>query len=420
MTTSLSYLHVAEKKSHLVIKFIDDSLGREIFTQLLSKILTQANELPKKYSGLKCWSKLNLSTESFTQLLGTFCSKDLNFLLENWVSRSGCARLNSSFTFNRKKNTVEIDIKQDMINQKGFRKYVGPITIIIQELDGSFAHNLQIEDTTSCKFDISCHSKGKKSKKKKIPLITGEEVDIDTSQMDNDSPILWIRIDPELKILREIKFEQPDHQWQHQLRYERDITAQLDSIDNLIRFPTTLTRSTLVTAIENAECFYRIRQQACITLAEVANKMANSWNGPLPFISTFKKFFASQSSANLVINNNFTDLQNYFVQKTLPVAMGNLRSAHNTCPPEVVRFLIDLIRFNENSKNSYSDVYYKAALIDSLANTVTPLVASLQNSETSANLSPEMYSICEEICLRLNLEKVLPSYHFLITISCLR
>ena len=70
----------------------------------------------------------------------------------------------------------------------------------------------------SSKFEIQCHSRGKKNKKKKIPLVTGEEVDIDTSQMDSDSPILWIRIDSDLRILREIKLDQPDHQWQNQAR----------------------------------------------------------------------------------------------------------------------------------------------------------------------------------------------------------
>lgn len=269
LTASHHYTRVAEKKSHLVIKLIDDFLGREITIQLLNKLITSALEAPKKYTDPNCWTPLSLSTESFTQTLGSFCSKDIAFLLENWVNRSGCARFNASFTFNRKKNTVEIELKQDMMNQKGFRKYVGPITIIIQELDGSFTHNLHVEDNTSCKFDIACHSKGKKSKKKKIPLITGEEVDIDTSQMDNDSPILWIRIDPDMRILRDIKFEQPDHQWQHQLKYERDITSQLDAIEMLVRFPTTQTRATLIAAIENTECFFRIRVQACHALAEV-------------------------------------------------------------------------------------------------------------------------------------------------------
>lgn len=194
----------------------------------------------------------------------------------------------------------------------------------------------------------------------------------------------------------------------------------MDAIESLVRFPNTQTRSTLISAIENTESYFRVRVQSCYALAEVANKMSHNWNGPLPLIPTFKKFYTSQSSGSLVVNNNFSDLQLYFLEKAIPVAMGNLRTSHNMCPAEVVRFILDLIKFNENSKNPFSDAYFRAALIDGLANTITPSIASLQNSETSANLSPEMYLTCEEICLRLNLEKIIPSYHFVITTSCLR
>ncbi len=426
LIASLNYLKVAEKKSHLVIRLIDECLGREIMIQLLNKILNEAincsTVAAQKTYSFNCWSNLALSTESFTDALATFSSKDIKHLLDHWVYRSGCARLNVIFNFNRKKNTLELELKQDMANQKGYKKYIGPITFIIQELDGSFSHHLQVDDQVPCKFDIALHSKGKKSKKKKIPLITGEEVDIDTSQMDSDSPILWIRIDPDMKIIREIKFDQPDHHWQHQLRYERDICAQLDALDYLTRFPTAQTRSTLVSCIENNECFFRVRVQASYALAEIANKMVHNWNGPLPFISTFKTFFKSPSAINIVKSNNFSDIQLYYLQKNIPIAMGNLRTVHNLCPAEVVRFILDLIKYNENSKNRFSDCYYRAALIDGLSNTLSSSVASLNTfgGSKSSNLSADLHSVIEEIVLRLNLEKILPSYHFLISASCLK
>jgi transcription initiation factor TFIID subunit 2 len=75
---------------------------------------------------------------------------------------------------------------------------------------------------------------------------------------------------------------------------------------------------------------------------------------------------------------------------------------------------------NENSKNPFTDAYYRAALLEGLANTITPSIASLQKSGTSGSLAPEMHLTCEEICLRLNLEKIMPSYQFVVTNSCLR
>lgn len=59
----------------------------------------------------------------------------------------------------------------------------GPLMIWLQELDGTFKHTLQIEDNLS-KHDITCHSKSRRNKKKKIPLCTGEEIDMDLSGME--------------------------------------------------------------------------------------------------------------------------------------------------------------------------------------------------------------------------------------------
>jgi transcription initiation factor TFIID subunit 2 len=282
---------------------------------------------------------------------------------------------------------------------------------------------LHIEDSLSTKFEIQCHSKGKKNKKKKIPLITGDEVDIDMNQMDSDCPILWIRIDSDLRMLREIKFEQPDYHWQNQLRHEKDIVAQLDSIDMLTKLPSAGTRSSLISVVENSEIFYRVRVQAAFALAEVSNKMAATWNGPLPLVSTFRKLFMNSSSPGIVCVNNFSDLQLYLIQKSLPVAVSRLRNAHNLCPSEIVKFLLELIKYNENSKNQFTDAYYKAALIDALASTVSVSVAVVVDDDTagpkSASLTPDMRLVIEEIVLRLNLEKLLPTCNFVITCSCL-
>ena len=41
-----------------------------------------------------------------------------------------------------------------------------------------------------------------------------------------DSPVLWLRIDPDMQVLRKVQWEQPDYMWQYQLRHERDVVAQ--------------------------------------------------------------------------------------------------------------------------------------------------------------------------------------------------
>ena len=54
----------------------------------------------------------------------------------------------------------------------------------------------------------------------------------------SDSPVLWIRVDPDMQLVRSLDILQPDFQWQYQLRHERDITAQVEAVRSLERYPT--------------------------------------------------------------------------------------------------------------------------------------------------------------------------------------
>ena len=49
----------------------------------------------------------------------------------------------------------------------------GPLTVSVQELDGSFQHPVQVEEIVN-NHELPCHSKSRRNKKKKIPLVTGK------------------------------------------------------------------------------------------------------------------------------------------------------------------------------------------------------------------------------------------------------
>ena len=54
--------------------------------------------------------------------------------------------------------------------------------------------------------------------------------------------------------------------------------------------------------------------------------------------------------------------------------MALLRNSLGVCPPDVLRFLLDLFKYNDNTKNRLSDCWYRAALIEALGNTASPFV----------------------------------------------
>lgn len=102
-----------------------------------------------------------------------------------------------------------------------------------------------------------------------------------------------------MSILRKVEFEQADFMWQYQLRYERDVVAQVrswrslgsltvnfswvlwitflhvrsvpqvEAIAALEKFPTPASRLALTDILEQDQCFYKVRMQACFCLAKV-------------------------------------------------------------------------------------------------------------------------------------------------------
>uniref|UniRef100_A0A8B9HQ24 Transcription initiation factor TFIID 150 kDa subunit n=1 Tax=Astyanax mexicanus TaxID=7994 RepID=A0A8B9HQ24_ASTMX len=385
---------------------------------VFNKLLSLANTASSQKYQSHMWSQMLLSTSGFLKSISNVSGKDIGPLIKQWVDQSGVVKFFGSFAFNRKRNVLELEIRQDYTSS-GTQKYVGPIKVTVQELDGSFNHTLQIEEN-SLKHDIPCHSKSRRNKKKKIPLMNGEEVDMDLSAMDSDSPLLWIRIDPDMAILRKVEFEQADFMWQYQLRYERDVVAQEEAISALEKFPTAASRLALTDILEQDQCFYKVRMQACFCLAKIANAMMSTWTGPPAMKSLFTRMFCCKSCPNIVKTNNFMNFQSYFLQKTMPVAMALLRDVHNLCPKEVLNFILDLIKYNDNRKNKFSDNYYRAELIDALTNSLTPAISINNEVRTIDSLNPDVRLILEEITRFLNMEKLLPSYRNTITVSCLR
>lgn len=90
-----------------------------------------------------------------------------------------------------------------------------------------------------------------------------------TNVCSADSPLLWIRIDPDMAVLRKVELAQADFMWQYQLRYERDVVAQEEAIVALEKFPTAASRLALTDILEHEQCFYKVRMLACFCLAKV-------------------------------------------------------------------------------------------------------------------------------------------------------
>lgn len=77
----------------------------------------------------------------------------------------------------------------------------------------------------------------------------------------------------------------------------------------------------------------------------------------------------------------------------------------------MLKFLLDLFKYNDNSKNSFSDNYYRAAMVEALGETVTPVVSvmghdvaitadALSNDTKQVNLSNHPLNLLESFSSR--------------------
>ena len=102
--------------------------------------------------------------------------------------------------------------------------------------------------------------------------------------------------------------------------------------------------------------------------------MPNPDSGKDALLQIFKTYFClsdAVSKDRILRRNDFSNFQQYFVQCELPSALAKIRMPSGMTPHGISKFIESLIKFNDNSKNAYLDCYWKATLVEALANTLS-------------------------------------------------
>ncbi|GMT25388.1 hypothetical protein PFISCL1PPCAC_16685, partial [Pristionchus fissidentatus] len=422
-TCSPLYADQLWQKGELVMRLLAKKLGHEPFFQVLHKMLSVGEQMGRgRRDNPTCWTYLTLTTNAFFRTVHSVTGQEMPTFLEQWVYGGGHASFHVNFVFNRKRNMVELDIRQEDIGKAGVMVYTGPMTIVVQELDGCFEHHVQI-DSEHSRHELQCHSKGRKQKKKKVPLSTGEEVEVDLSNMDPDSPVLWIRVDPNMLLLREMHVRQPSYQWEYLLKYERDALAQMTALDKIQEFPSATSRSMLIETINSEHFFYRVRCRAAYALSAVHNRMADVVIGRPALMQLFSQKFGCKSSVHIPKSNNFlatsSNLQTYFLMQAIPQGIGRMRNKYHAALPEAHQFLLDLLYYNDNTNNRYSDDHYRASLLVALGSTIVAGETLGGDPNNPASMSTEASQTLRELTLALNMDILRPSFGRVVGIAAL-
>ncbi|RMZ78794.1 hypothetical protein DV738_g3635, partial [Chaetothyriales sp. CBS 135597] len=368
-----------------------------------------------------------LSTEFFQKTVERFAHFSINEFMEQWVKGAGCPKFQAFQKFNKKKLVIEMQIKQvhaaalDRDLQAGtFMRdvredweevfagevqpvFTGPMTIRIHEADGTpYEHIVQIKDRVT-NIDIPYNTKYKRLKRSKQQRKSApgrgqaegdEESDAlvyclgDTLQSEEDikdwkirewtqedeermnaESYEWIRLDADFEWITQIELNLPGYMFASQLQQDRDVVAQMYALERIsIYSGERLVSSILVRTLVDRRYFYGIRQLAAKALVRHATEEKGAdYIGLFHLQKSFESMYCVNDSGSAIPRpNDFSDRQAYTVQCSIIEAFSKIRDSKGYTPHRVKEFLLDKLRYNDNSSNEYSDAFYIATVMRSL------------------------------------------------------
>ncbi|KAF4636683.1 hypothetical protein G7Y89_g1401 [Cudoniella acicularis] len=424
-------------KAPLVLFILDKRIikasGSAGLTRVLSKLVMAANTGQPEESVL--------STPSFRRMVEKVTKyRQTEPFWNQWILGAGCPRFQISQKFNKKRLCVEMTIsqKQDTLpTQRPLKKesfqrelkeelnevyagemqpvFTGPLTIRIHEADGTpYEHIVEIREGVA-KIEIPYNTKYKRlkrSRRQKERMNAGSAVDISgegaedalyyclgdvlqspaevaewgladwdrdaETRMDLES-YEWIRIDADFEWLCDKNFvSMPAYMYVSQLQQDRDVVAQQESMMFLKSMgPHPLVATFLVRTLMDTRYFHGIRTMAAEFLSTHANSQIK-WIGRHHLEKAYQEFFCYPGTKT-PRPNDFSNKQAYLVEASIPRAMAMIHNQDGRCPPEARHFLLDMLRFNDNGNNEYSD-YHK------VANLLSALAQSLVKGEKTASV----------------------------------
>jgi transcription initiation factor TFIID subunit 2 len=284
--------------------------------------------------------------------------------------------------------------------------FTGPMTIRIHEADGTpYEHVVEIKEAKTT-FDIPYNTKYKRLKRSKKQrernaaaaaadpseaeneallyclgdvLQTPEEVtewkltewsDEDMARMESES-YEWIRLDADFEWICQITLQMPGYMFVSQLQQDRDVVAQYESINAIKSYQANgLSSTVMVRTLMDRRYFHGIRTAAADGLVKSADETVD-YVGLFHLKKAFEEMFcASELESRMTRPNDFSDRPAYLLQCKIIEAISKVRDAKGGAPREVKEFLLEKLKFNDNSVNEYSDCFYVATLMKAITEAV--------------------------------------------------
>ncbi|PRT56465.1 Transcription initiation factor TFIID subunit 2 [Wickerhamiella sorbophila] len=417
-----------------------------------------------------------ISTAHFIKLCERVAHHRLTKFFQEWVYGSGYPIFRVTQRFNKKRMFIEMGIGQvqsrelppealqndtflaqalrDLDKAPEGAKYkpsdvfTGPMTIRIHEADGTpYEHVVDLKEGFT-KLDIQYNTKYKRLKRTQRyrngnahrdefeddgsglihclgDVLMGdretEEWKLSDWGQDDEEYMFneafeWIRVDSDFEWICKMSVGQPDYMYASQLQQDRDVVAQYEAVTFFsAQPPNAIHSSILLRTLMDRRYFYGIRILAAFGVATCAVSQLK-YIGKYHLMRAFQVMYCFPGSL-VPKANDFQDFANYFVQRSIPVALSTIQE-DGRAPKDVAEFLLDLVRYNENSGNPYSDSYYVSTLITSIVNSLKPPKDTVVDYDDAA-LQDYVSRVTSEISKCQRLDRWLPSFKHVITTTAL-
>ena len=396
--------------------------GRSKMPSIIAKILTRARigELQNNF----------LSTDIFQKTIENFFHEKIDDFVSQWIKGAGCPRFQVFQHFNKKKLVVEMRIVQVQNTQVAEKEldvntfmrdvheeyndvyaapaqnfFTGSMTVRIHEADGTpYEHLVDINSETK-RFEVPYNTKYKRLKRSKRQkrvaagagadaeegegealvyclgdVLQGEEdaqkwrltewSPEEEAQMATES-YEWIRMDADFEWICRMQVQMRGYMFVSQLQQDRDVVAHIESVQQMNNYPpTALVSSFLIRTVMDRRYFHGVRTLAARCLAKHATE-DTKFVGLFHLKKAFEELFClPDQDSRMARPNDFSNMPEYYLQCAIVEAISKIRDENGYAPRETKEFLLEKLRFNDNSINEYSDAYYVSRLMKAVCTAV--------------------------------------------------
>lgn len=414
-----------------------------------------------------------LSTLHFQYVCEKVNRNRLDNFFKQWVYGTGTPIFSITQRFNKKRSLIEVVIRQIQhqthkkirpkpltfvddslayLNEEAIppplHAFLGPMTIRVHEADGTpYEHIVDIKDSL-VKFDVQYNTKSRRMRKKdenlENNLVFSRLGDIlqtpkdlkewnfeEWPKRDEDfsDPYEWIRVDTDFEWIARVNVRQPDYMFGSQLQQDRDVEAQFEAIRffSLQEKPLNVYCTALTRTLLDSRYYYGIRIAAAKALADMS-RPSLKFIGLDYLLKAFRKLFCFDKS-NIPVANSFDDFGIFFLQKSFPKILGGIRDDDGKVPKRIKEFLLNLVRYNDNSNNDFQDCFYVKELLEALTQAVIPetqekkIIDFHVEKEVSLDYGTEDHEFVSQVTRELDrlfkIDEWMPSYRNVVSVTCL-